>query len=48
MKPLMSAHAAVHESVFGTKRTIQQHPRLSAFGPKQTKVNLGRGSFVCE
>jgi hypothetical protein len=30
----------------GTKRTIQPHPRLSAFGPKQTKVDSGRGRFV--
>jgi len=28
-------------SLIGTKRTIQPHPRLSAFGPKQTKLDFG-------
>jgi hypothetical protein len=28
-------------STHGTKRTIQLCPRLSAFGPKRTKVNCG-------
>src|ERR1035437_10037135 len=33
-------------SAIGTKRTIRPHPRLSAFGPKQTKIDFGRG-MVC-
>jgi hypothetical protein len=30
----------------GTKRTIQLRPRLSAFGPKRTKVDFGPQPFV--
>jgi hypothetical protein len=33
--------AAVHESAFGTKRTIELRPPLSAFEPKRTLAGTG-------
>jgi hypothetical protein len=33
-------------SLIGTKRTTHPYPRLSAFGPKQTKVNFNWRRFV--
>ena len=33
-------------STHGTKRTIKLRPRLSAFGPKRTRMDFGRCRFV--